>query len=116
MKPPIIRMKLWKKPKGNGLTVVGDDAQSIYSFRAATVRNILGFPGHFSPRAEVATLERNYRSTQPILAAANAVIELADERFTKNLWSERISSERPILVSVRDEAEQARYVAERGRR
>jgi DNA helicase-2/ATP-dependent DNA helicase PcrA len=101
------------KPKGTGLTVVGDDAQSIYSFRAATVRNILDFPGHFSPRAEVATLERNYRSTQPILAAANAVIELADERFTKNLWSERTSSERPMLVSVRDEAEQARYIAER---
>ena len=100
------------KPNGHGLTVVGDDAQSIYSFRAATVRNILDFPGHFSPRAEIITLERNYRSTQPILAAANAVIELADERFTKNLWSERVSSERPYLVSVADEAAQARYVVE----
>ncbi|HJY18026.1 MAG TPA: ATP-dependent helicase, partial [Xanthobacteraceae bacterium] len=57
------------KPNGKGLTVVGDDAQAIYSFRAATVRNILDFPGHFSPRAEVVTLEQNYRSTQPILAA-----------------------------------------------
>jgi DNA helicase II / ATP-dependent DNA helicase PcrA len=101
------------KPQGNGLTVVGDDAQSIYSFRAATVRNILDFPGHFRPRAEIVTLERNYRSTQPILAAANAVIELAEERFTKNLWSERASAERPQLLSVRDEAEAARYVAER---
>jgi DNA helicase II / ATP-dependent DNA helicase PcrA len=100
------------KPHGNGVTVVGDDAQSIYSFRAATVRNILDFPGHFTPPASLITLERNYRSTQPILAAANAVIELAEERFTKNLWSERISSARPELVSVRDEAEQARYVAE----
>ena len=100
------------KPNGQGLTVVGDDAQSIYSFRAATVRNILDFPGHFSPRAEIITLERNYRSTQPILAAANAVIELADERFTKNLWSERVSSERPYLVSVADEAAQARFVVE----
>src|SRR4051795_1386811 len=98
------------KPTGCGLTVVGDDAQSIYSFRAATVRNILDFPGHFSPPAEVVTLERNYRSTQPILAAANAVIGLADERFTKNLWSERASAERPQLVSVRDEGDQARYV------
>src|ERR1700761_5586814 len=89
------------KPNGNGLTVVGDDAQAIYSFRAASVRNILDFPGHFSPRAEVVTLEQNYRSTEPILAAANAVIDLADERFTKNLWSERKSAERPHLVSVR---------------
>jgi DNA helicase-2/ATP-dependent DNA helicase PcrA len=101
------------KPDGKGLTVVGDDAQSIYSFRAATVRNILDFPDHFSPRAAIATLERNYRSTQPILAATNAVIDLADERFTKNLWSERVSAEQPQLVSVRDEADQARYVAEK---
>jgi DNA helicase II / ATP-dependent DNA helicase PcrA len=100
------------KPNGKGLTVVGDDAQSIYSFRAATVRNILDFPGHFSPRAEVVTLEHNYRSTQPILAAANAVIDLADERFTKNLRSDRVSAERPRLVSVADEAGQARYVAD----
>jgi DNA helicase-2/ATP-dependent DNA helicase PcrA len=100
-------------PNGRGLTVVGDDAQSIYSFRAATVRNILDFPGHFTPRADIVTLEQNYRSTQPILAAANAVIELADERFTKNLWSERKSGERPYLVSVRDEADQARYVVEK---
>jgi DNA helicase-2/ATP-dependent DNA helicase PcrA len=57
--------------------VVGDDAQSIYSFRAATVRNILDFPGAFTPPARMVTLDRNYRSTQPILEAANAVIELA---------------------------------------
>jgi DNA helicase-2/ATP-dependent DNA helicase PcrA len=99
------------KPNGTGLTVVGDDAQSIYSFRAATVRNILDFPGHFAPRAAVVTLDRNYRSTQPILAAANAVIEQAQERFTKNLWSDRVSAERPRLVNVRDEIDQARYVA-----
>ena len=99
------------KPNGTGLTVVGDDAQSIYSFRAATVRNILDFPDHFSPRAEIATLERNYRSTQPILAAANAIINRAEERFTKNLWSDRASAELPQLVSVRDETDQARYVA-----
>ncbi|MGD0314942.1 MAG: ATP-dependent helicase [Xanthobacteraceae bacterium] len=101
------------RPSGKGLTVVGDDAQSIYSFRAATVRNILDFPGHFSPRADIITLEQNYRSTQAILAAANAVIELAEERFTKNLWSERKSGERPQIVGVRDESDQALYVVER---
>jgi DNA helicase-2/ATP-dependent DNA helicase PcrA len=65
------------KPEGKGLTVVGDDAQSIYSFRAATVRNILGFPDQFSLRAEIVTLDRDYRSTKPILAASNGVIGLA---------------------------------------
>ena len=100
-------------PDGRGLTVVGDDAQSIYSFRAATVRNILDFPNHFSPPAEIVTLDQNYRSTQPILAAANAVIDLASERFTKNLWSDRRSGELPQLVTVRDEADQARYVVEK---
>ncbi|MES5100781.1 ATP-dependent helicase [Agrobacterium sp. BA1120] len=100
------------KPGGRGLTVVGDDAQSIYSFRAATVRNILDFPTSFSPAADVITLDRNYRSTQPILAAANGVIELARERFTKNLWTERESLERPKLVTVKDETEQANFIVE----
>jgi DNA helicase-2/ATP-dependent DNA helicase PcrA len=100
------------KPDGRGMTVVGDDAQSIYSFRAATVRNILDFPASFTPAAEIVTLDRNYRSTQPILDAANGVIGLASERFTKNLWTERASPDRPQLVTVRDEADQARYVVE----
>jgi DNA helicase II / ATP-dependent DNA helicase PcrA len=101
------------KPTGCGLTVVGDDAQAIYSFRAATVRNILDFPGQFSPPARIITLDRNYRSSQPILTAANGVIELASERFTKNLWTDRTGTERPLLVSVRDEVDQARYIVER---
>jgi DNA helicase II / ATP-dependent DNA helicase PcrA len=101
------------KPDGHGLTVVGDDAQSIYSFRAATVRNILEFPGQFREPAAVVTLERNYRSSEPILAASNAVISLAAERFTKNLWSGRRSGDRPHLVTVADEMDQARYVAAR---
>lgn len=100
------------KPTGRGLTVVGDDAQSIYSFRAATVRNILDFPGHFTPNAELITLEQNYRSTQPVLAAANAVIDLASERFTKNLWSDRASSDLPALVNVADDNAQAGYIVE----
>jgi DNA helicase II / ATP-dependent DNA helicase PcrA len=101
------------KPDGRGLTVVGDDAQSIYSFRAATVRNILDFPGQFSPPAAVITLDRNYRSTQGILAAANGVIGLARERFTKNLWTDRALGVKPRLVTVRDEADQARCIVER---
>jgi len=101
------------KPAGCGLTVVGDDAQSIYSFRAATVRNILDFPRQFSPPATVITLDRNYRSTQTILAAANGVIDLARERFTKNLWTDRASGAKPQLVTVRDEADQARCIVER---
>ncbi len=101
------------KPTGAGLTVVGDDAQSIYAFRAATVRNILDFPGHFSPPAQIITLERNYRSTQAILSAANAVIDLARERFTKNLWTDRTDGARPQLVHVRDEADQAGFIIAR---
>jgi DNA helicase-2/ATP-dependent DNA helicase PcrA len=101
------------KPGGRGLTVVGDDAQSIYSFRAATVRNILDFPNQFSPPANIITLDRNYRSTQTILAAANGVISLSKERFTKNLWTERTSGAKPQLVTVRDEADQARFIVER---
>jgi DNA helicase-2/ATP-dependent DNA helicase PcrA len=97
---------------GRGLTVVGDDAQAIYSFRAATVRNILDFPNEFSPKADVITLDRNYRSTQPILAAANGVIGLAQERYTKDLWTDRASNEKPRLVTVRDEGDQARFVAD----
>lgn len=100
------------KPDGRGLTVVGDDAQSIYAFRGATVRNILDFPAAFAPPARVVTLERNYRSTQPILDAANAVIALAAERFAKNLWSERASAQRPRLVTVKDEAAQADFVVD----
>src|SRR4029077_18371379 len=100
------------KPTGQSLTVVGDDAQSIYSFRAATVRNILDFPSQFIPPANIITLDRNYRSTQTILAAANGVIDLARERFTKNLWTERTPAPKPQLVTTRDEADQARYIVE----
>src|SRR5215831_15386040 len=100
------------KPDGRGLTVVGDDAQSIYSFRAATVRNILDFPDQFEPSARIITLEQNYRSTQPILDACNSVIEFAAERFTKNLRSDRKSKQWPFLTTVADETAQARYVAQ----
>lgn len=107
------KILLAMKPDGRGLTVVGDDAQAIYAFRGATVRNILDFPAQFEPPAQRITLARNYRSTQPILAAANAVIAQAGERFEKDLWSERASDARPQLVSVRDEADQAACVVAR---
>jgi DNA helicase II / ATP-dependent DNA helicase PcrA len=100
------------KPDGQGVMVVGDDAQSIYSFRAATIRNILEFPNQFNPPAKVITLEKNYRSTQPILEACNAVIGFAKERFTKNLFSDRQSKQKPRLTTVADEPAQARYVAD----
>jgi len=101
------------KPDGRGLTVVGDDAQSIYAFRAATVRNILDFPDSYAPAADVVTLDRNYRSTRPILTAANAVIGAARERFTKDLWTERESAEKPRIVTLATEADQARYIVDR---
>jgi DNA helicase-2/ATP-dependent DNA helicase PcrA len=100
------------KPRGCGLMVVGDDAQSIYSFRAATVRNILDFPKQFQPAADIITLEQNYRSTQPILNACNQVIRFAKERYTKNLRSDRRSKQKPFLTTVADEAAQARFVAQ----
>ena len=100
-------------PDGQGLTVVGDDAQAIYGFRAATVRNILDVPSQFTPPAAVITLEQNYRSTAPILAASNAVIALARERFTKDLRSDRPSAQKPTLVTVTDDIAQATFVAER---
>jgi DNA helicase II / ATP-dependent DNA helicase PcrA len=100
------------KPKGRGLTVVGDDAQAIYSFRGATVRNILDFPSHCRPKARAITLEENYRSTQPVLEAANKVIGFAKERYTKNLFSMRRSHQKPYLTTVKNERAQARYVAQ----
>jgi DNA helicase-2/ATP-dependent DNA helicase PcrA len=100
------------KPEGNGLTVVGDDAQSIYSFRAAEIRNILDFPKTFTPAAAIVTLARNYRSTQPILAASNAVIGLSSERYAKNLFSNREGGDKARLVTVADETGQVHYIVE----
>lgn len=96
-------------PDGRGLTVVGDDAQSIYSFRAATVRNILDFPKQY-PNTTVVTLEQNYRSTGTILAATNEVIRLAPERFAKDLWSQRPAGERPQLVLCESEEDQTQFL------
>jgi DNA helicase II / ATP-dependent DNA helicase PcrA len=94
------------------ITVVGDDAQSIYSFRGANFRNILDFPAQF-PGATVLTLERNYRSTQPILDTTNTLISRARERYTKALWTKRGGGEAPALVTAKDEEEQTRWVCDR---
>ncbi len=99
-------------PSGRGVTAVGDDAQAIYSFRAATVHNILEFPGKFEVPARLVALEENYRSTVPIVAAANAVIERAAHRHAKTLWSSRTSQERPTLALVEDELGEVDYVVE----
>jgi DNA helicase-2/ATP-dependent DNA helicase PcrA len=99
------------RPDGSGLTVVGDDAQSIYSFRAATVENILNFEQRFG--ANVVTLEDNYRSTQPVLDAANALMREADRQYRKDLRSSKGEGPKPRCVTVADDAAQAQYVVTR---
>ncbi len=101
------------RPSGEGVTVVGDDAQSIYSFRAATVENILGFPAQYAPPAAVVTLERNYRSTQGVLDAANALIGEGQRQYRKILEAARGAGERPRYVTVADDQAQADYVVGR---
>jgi DNA helicase II / ATP-dependent DNA helicase PcrA len=101
------------KPDGAGVTVVGDDAQAIYSFRGATVDNILDFPARFAPPATVITLEHNYRSSQPVLDAANALIGEAGRQYRKQLQATRPGGAAPRLVSVLDDRGQADYVIER---
>jgi DNA helicase II / ATP-dependent DNA helicase PcrA len=100
------------KPGGDGFTAVGDDAQSIYAFRGAELRLILDLPARFEPPARVLTLTQNYRSTPQILAASNAVIAAAAERFDKQLWTDRAAGCRVQLATVDDEAAQAQAVAD----
>jgi DNA helicase-2/ATP-dependent DNA helicase PcrA len=101
------------KPDGSGLTVVGDDAQAIYSFRAATVDNILQFPQRFNPPAEIVSLEENYRSGQPVLDAANALIAEGRRQYRKTLRASRPGGARPRLVTLLDDRAQSLYVVER---
>ena len=98
------------KPDGAGMTVVGDDAQSIYSFRAADVGNILAFPQRFDPPASRVTLDQNYRSVQPVLDAANALIAEGKRQYPKTLRADRGAGARPRLVTVLDDRAQAEYV------
>ena len=97
---------------GGGLSVVGDDFQSIYGFRASSPRHILGF-GDVFPDARTVLLERNYRSTQEILDVANAVSAQDESGFPRRLWSDREGAVRPELVFPHDEGAQAREVCER---
>ena len=101
------------RPDGRGVTVVGDDAQAIYSFRAATVENILGFPSQYEPAAAVVALEQNYRSTQAVLDAANALIADGSRQYRKTLRAKRGPGARPRYVTVLDDQGQAHYVVTR---
>jgi DNA helicase-2/ATP-dependent DNA helicase PcrA len=94
------------------IMVVGDDCQSIYSFRGADVNNIMDFPKLF-PGAKVITLEENYRSTQPILDLTNAVIRQARGQFEKNLFTRKQAKELPVFVEAADENVQSKYIAEK---
>jgi DNA helicase-2/ATP-dependent DNA helicase PcrA len=100
------------RPDGAGVTVVGDDAQSIYSFRAAEVENILNFPDQYIPSARIVTLEENYRSTQPILDSANCLIAESDRQYKKNLYSDRKGGGKPNYVTVEDGDAEAEFVVE----
>lgn len=100
------------KPQGDGVTVVGDDAQSIYSFRAAEVENILGFPDQFMPTAQVISLEQNYRSSQPILDSANLLIAASERQYKKNLFSDRKDGAQPGYITVEDSDAEAEFVVE----
>jgi DNA helicase-2/ATP-dependent DNA helicase PcrA len=101
-------VKLLAGEAGN-VMAVGDDAQSIYGFRGANVRNILDFPEHF-PGTRVIKLEQNYRSCQPILTLTNKILENAGEKYAKELRSERKEGEKPDLIRVMNDMSQARVV------
>ena len=98
------------KPDGNGVTVVGDDAQAIYSFRAAAVENILGFADRFKPKADMVVLSQNYRSTQPILDAANALMSEGSRQHRKTLMGLRQATQKPSYVTLEDAQSQAEYI------
>lgn len=96
----------------HNILVVGDDSQSIYSFRGANFRNIMDFPKYF-PDVKITTLEQNYRSTRHILKLTNAIIEQAKEKYSKVLFSEIEGKEKPIYIDTLDEQEQAAFISQR---
>ena len=98
--------------KYRNIMVVGDDDQSIYKFRGATIENILNFDTTY-PDATVIKLEQNYRSTGNILDAANAVIHHNDNRRDKRLWSDKGAGEKIILHEAEDQNDEGRYIIDR---
>jgi DNA helicase II / ATP-dependent DNA helicase PcrA len=98
------------KPDGKGVTVVGDDAQAIYSFRAAAVENILGFADRYKPKADMVVLAQNYRSTQPVLDAANALMAEGPRQHRKTLLGTRQAQQKPFYVALDDAQGQAEYI------
>jgi DNA helicase-2/ATP-dependent DNA helicase PcrA len=96
----------------DNVAVVGDDAQSIYSFRGANFRNIMDFPEAF-PGTRIIKLEENYRSTQPILNLTNKIIQLAKERYDKRLFTRKEEGETPVLVQAESEQMQSRFVCQK---
>jgi DNA helicase-2/ATP-dependent DNA helicase PcrA len=99
------------RPDGQGVTVVGDDAQAIYSFRAAAVENILGFAERYKPKADIVVLAQNYRSTQQILDAANALMAEGARQHRKTLLCTRQSTRKPFYVALDDAQGQAEYIS-----
>ncbi|HXP65890.1 MAG TPA: ATP-dependent helicase [Steroidobacteraceae bacterium] len=98
------------KPDGKGITVVGDDSQAIYSFRAAAVENILGFADRYKPKAEIVVLAQNYRSTQQVLDTANALMADGARQHRKTLLGTRQSPSKPFYVALDDAQAQAEYI------
>jgi DNA helicase-2/ATP-dependent DNA helicase PcrA len=96
----------------NNIMVVGDDSQSIYSFRGANYENIMSFPSRY-PNTKVVTLTQNYRSTQSILDLTNAIISKASKKFSKTLTSTHASTIKPVHVSTRNETEQSRFICQK---
>jgi DNA helicase-2/ATP-dependent DNA helicase PcrA len=96
----------------DNVMVVGDDAQSIYSFRGANFRNIMDFPKDF-PGARMISLEENYRSTQPILSLTNEIIRRAQERYEKSLFTSKEQGDTPLLVRAESEQAQSRFVCQK---
>jgi DNA helicase-2/ATP-dependent DNA helicase PcrA len=96
----------------DNVAVVGDDAQSIYSFRGANFRNIMDFPKHF-PGARIIKLEENYRSTQPILNLTNEIIQRAQEGYEKRLFTRKSVGQRPSLVQAGSEQTQSQFVCQK---